>query len=149
MALGLMEDIGGLVTTRPSVRPDEYAATVNGVSVDRLGSSGKMLALSGVLVADAGDVEGAPTSFTVDVKLQDSADDSVFADIPASAGGPIAVVQITAANTHKVVKFSAKPLRRYLRAVATIAFVGGTTPNVALACPLVLGGFAEVPPVAP
>ena len=66
-------------------------------------------------------VSGAPTSWTV--KLQDSADNSVWADV---AGGAFAATNVPAAQ--RLVSTAGATLRQYIRYVATV--VGGTTPTI-------------------
>jgi len=66
-------------------------------------------------------VTGAPTSWTV--KLQDSADNSSWADV---AGAGFTATNVTAAQ--RLVSAAGATLRRYVRYVATV--VGGTAPTV-------------------
>ncbi len=131
-------DIGAFTKPADSVRPDEYTASVNGQPVDRSGY------LSAVVLAYVGDAEGTPTSFTVDVKLQDSdASGGTYADLTPAAD--YAVAQIAAANSLKWKKVDLSKAKQFIRAVATIAFVGGTSPNIAVACPIILGGADVLP----
>ena len=117
------------VRLQPAIRPQAATAgVVNGLSVDRLGFE------DAVLMVSVGAVAGAPTAQTVDVKIQDSADGTTWADV---AG--LTVEQITAADTSKELGINLSPLRRYIRAVVTVAFTGGTTPNIQLAVDIALG----------
>ena len=68
-------------------------------------------------------VTGAPTSWTV--KLQDSADNSAWADV---AGGAFTATNVPAAQ--RLVSASGATLRRYVRYVSTV--VGGTAPTITL-----------------
>lgn len=62
------------------------------------------------------------TTPTLDVKIQDSADNSSFADVTG-----LTFSQVTAALTNpSSLKIPANTCRQYIRAVATI---GGTTPS--------------------
>jgi hypothetical protein len=62
------------------------------------------------------------TTPTLDVKIQDSADNSTYADVTG-----LTFTQVTAALTDPVgLKIPANTCRQYIRAVATI---GGTTPS--------------------
>ncbi|GMV19018.1 MAG: hypothetical protein AMXMBFR56_72420 [Polyangiaceae bacterium] len=111
------------------------AGTINGTGVDRLGFS------SCVLDAGSGASTGTPTSFTLDVKLQHSdASGSGYTDLTGAA-----VAQITAINTRKRKTIDLKGAKRYIRAVAVTAFVGGTTPTLAQKSDIVLGGADSVP----
>lgn len=90
-------------------------ATANGTGVDLQQYSGDVA----VLLDSAA---GTGTSPTLDVKLQDSADNSTFADI---SGATFTQVTSAAAAQEKIV-INKDAARRYVRAVATI---GGTSPS--------------------
>ena len=75
---------------------------------------------------------GAPTSQSVIWKLQDSADGTTFADVVAPLGAVPFTVTQTAANSSISFDFRPVELRNFIRAVATVAFVGGTTPSVTI-----------------
>lgn len=89
-------------------------ATANGTGVDLQQYSGDV-----AVVLDS--AAGTGTSPTLDVKLQDSADNSTFADITGATFTQV----INAASQQKIV-VNKDAARRYVRAVATI---GGTTPS--------------------
>ena len=114
---------------QPAIRPQTAAAgTINGLAIDRLGFE------DAALIVSVGAVTGAPTAQTVDVKVQDSADGTTWADVEG-----LAVEQITAGDTYKELDINLSPLRRYIRAVATVAFTGGTAPTIQLATDIALG----------
>tara|TARA_R110002020_G_scaffold55122_1_gene153210 strand:+ start:585 stop:962 length:378 start_codon:yes stop_codon:yes gene_type:complete len=91
---------------------DVSTTTANSTGVDLLPYEGKMLCTL--------DAEAGGSGITYAVKLQDSADDSTFADLSGVA------FSTTAANTASVQKLSVNidDARRYVRAVITVA--GGT-----------------------
>ena len=93
-------------------------------------------------------VTGSPTSFTVDGKLQDSADGSTWADVAAdlSINTKVAFTQRTAINTQDWFNTDLSRLRRYVRLVFTVTFVGGTTPTVLLDAKAMLSGGVRQPP---
>ncbi len=68
------------------------------------------------------------TTPTLDVKLQESDDNSTFTDIPGAA-----FTQLTAAGSEEI---GVQTNKRYLRAVATI---GGSTPSFTFAVLLIAG----------
>lgn len=106
-----LSQVGYLVTFTPAAR----TATANGTGVDLTGyinSGGR--ALKAIL--DNGTTSG--TTPTLDVKIQDSDDNSVFADITGAT-----FTQLTAAGNQEI---HFRTNKRYVRAVATIA---GTTPS--------------------
>ena len=131
-------NIGAYIKPADSVRPQPAAASVNGQAVDRSGY------LSAQLLAYVGATTGTPTSFTVDVKLQDSATSGgTYADLTPAAD--YAVAQIVAVNLLKWKNVDLSKARPFIRAVATIAFVGGTSPTIQVACPIILGGADTLP----
>jgi hypothetical protein len=89
-------------------------STVTGTGVDVAGYTGAML-----FVQDVGTVSG--TTPTLDGKLQDSADDSSYADV---AG--LTFTQVTTSNNTQMLQVNVDSVRRYVRWVGTI---GGTTPS--------------------
>lgn len=117
------------IKLQPAIRPQAAAAgTINGLTIDRLGFE------DAALIVSVGAVTGTPTGQTIDVKVQDSTDGTTWADV---AG--LTVEQITTGDTYKELGINLSPLRRYIRAVATVAFTGGTTPTVQLAVDMALG----------
>lgn len=97
----------------------------NGTGVDLLAYSGEMCA-----ILDSAEGTGNADN-TLDVKLQDSADNSSFADV---SGLAFSQVDDTAGGSIQKLSFNKDELRRYVRAVAD---VGGTTPSFVASCSLV------------
>jgi len=89
-------------------------STVTGTGVDVSAYTGPML-----FVQDVGTVSG--TTPTLDGKLQDSADDSSYADVTGAT-----FTQVTASNSVQTLQLGADSVRKYVRWVGTI---GGTTPS--------------------
>jgi hypothetical protein len=89
-------------------------STTNGSGVDVRDYHGR-----GKVTLSTGTVTG--TTPTQDVKIQDSADNSAFADLSPN----LAFVQQTVAGKQEI-QVDLDTVRRYIRAVATIA---GTTPS--------------------
>lgn len=85
----------------------------NGASLDLQGYNGNILA---ILTSEA----GGGTSPTLDVKIQDSADNSSFADVSGSV-----FAQIVGTESHQEISVDPRAVRRYVRMVATIT---GTSP---------------------
>lgn len=100
-------------TSALSIAPVAATATTNGSSVDLKDAVGtvKVTAMHGVI-----------TTGTFAWKLQDSADDSTFADV---SGGPTTAALGTDGAVVFEGKIDARKLRRYVRVVAT----GASTPN--------------------
>ncbi|WP_158810225.1 hypothetical protein [Beijerinckia sp. L45] len=111
-------------------------AAQNGAGIDRTGYSS--------LIADhAVSVSGAPTGGTVTLQLQDSADDTTFANF----GSPVATA-ITSSNAGGLVASLAADVsgaRQYVRIVSTGAPTGGTSPAVTQAGTVRLYGPDRLP----
>lgn len=105
-----------VTTVKSSFAPAARTSTANGTGVDLQGAADVLVVLNN------GTTSG--TSPTLDVKIQDSADNSTFADVTG-----LTFTQVTAALTNPVtLQVDPRAVRRYIRAVATI---GGTTPSFA------------------
>lgn len=112
------------------------AGAANGVVIDRLNF------LSGVIGLAVGAATGTPTSYTVNVKLQtgDQANGSDMADfIPCQQATVIQSADLTANNTFNWTDADIIGAKRYIRAVVTVAFVGGTTPTIPVNTFIALG----------
>lgn len=106
------------------IAPARKTATANGTGVDLRDYEGKVTA---ILTSSA----GGGTSPTLAVKIQDSADNSSFADVSG-----LTFTGLTgAADATEAIGFEADSVRRYVRAVITI---GGTSPTFDMAV-LLLG----------
>ena len=108
-----------------SFRPSAQTSTANGTGVDTKGYDNAMVTL------EVGAVSG--TSPTLDVKIQESDDNSTFSDVSGAT-----FTQVTAANSSQKIRVAELnvPRKRYLRAVATI---GGTSPSFTMAVNILLG----------
>ena len=113
---------------------DSGAQTITGTGFDRQGY------LSALLVAKNGAASGAPTSYTIDAKIQDSADNTTFADLTGAS-----ITQITADNTDQTKAIDLSGAKRYIRVVVTVTFVGGTSPKVEVDADVILGGADTLP----
>jgi len=115
---------------------DSAAATINGTSIERNPSSGRAGAASAVLHVACGAATGGPSSFTVNGKLQDSADGSTgWADIGD------AITALTSDDTDGESPGSnMSNFKAHIRAVIVVAFVGGSTPTIPVAATVCFGG---------
>jgi len=108
-------DIQASSTPITLVAPAAKTATANGTGVDMTGYQG----LAAVYLNN-GTTTG--TTPTLDVKIQDSADNSTYADVTGYT-----FTQVTAALSNPVgLTIDTRKVRQYIRAVLTI---GGTTPS--------------------
>lgn len=106
-----MKSLKDNIDVARSVRPDQHTASVNGTGVDLLGYEGAMAL---VLV-------GTVTDGTHTPKLQDSDDNSTFADVAAGFLHGSFAAAVT--NTQQRVSYIGS--KRYIRGVMTVA--GATT----------------------
>lgn len=102
----------------------DVTATGNGTGLDVSGYVG-----SPAIVFDS--ALGTGTTPTLDVKLQDSADNSTFADV---SGKTFTQVTGAAGNGQQIMTFDTRSVRRYVRLVKTVT---GTTPSFACAAALI------------
>lgn len=92
-------------------------SSANGTGVDLQGYQGKLKVILDTAQASAG------TTPTLDVKIQDSADNSDFTDVSG-----LTFTQVTdSADLLEAIAVDTRAVRRYIRAVATIA--GTDTPT--------------------
>jgi len=100
-----------------------YTADANGAGADLQGYQGVLK-----IVLDSG--AGGGTTPTLDVKIQDSADNSTFADVLGKV-----FTQVTGASASiQSLAIDTRAVRRYIRAVIAIA---GTSPTFGLAVAVV------------
>lgn len=116
-------DIAGSSTSKTLLAPAARTSTTNGTGLD-------ISTYEGLALVQLANGTTSGTSPTLDVKIQDSADNSTFADVSGYSFS-----QVTAALTDpSTLKIDLRNVRQYIRAVATI---GGTTPSFACAVTLV------------
>ena len=100
-----------------------YTADANGAGADLQGYQGVLK-----IVLDSG--AGGGTTPTLDVKIQDSADNSTFADVLGKV-----FTQVTGASVSiQSLAIDTRAVRRYIRAVIAIT---GTSPTFGLAVAVV------------
>jgi len=100
-----------------------YTADANGAGADLQGYQGVLK-----IVLDSG--AGGGTTPTLDVKIQDSADNSTFADVLGKV-----FTQVTGASASiQSLAIDTRAVRRYIRAVLAIT---GTSPTFGLAVAVV------------
>ena len=131
-------DIWRLCTSAGGINPaDSVAATINGAAVDVTFSGGG--GASVFIAVQCGAASGSPSSFTVDAKIQDSADGSTgWADLGT---GSVATT-LTADDTFsQSAGINLTPGNKgFIRSVVTVAFVAGTTPKIEVGATLIIGG---------
>lgn len=114
--MGFIKDLKQHLTASELFGPAARTANANSSSIDLEGYEGDVL----IVLHSAA---GQGTNPTLDVKIQDSADNTTFADV---AGYTFAQVDNAAGGSLQTLKVDTRAVRRYIRAVATI---GGTSPS--------------------
>lgn len=134
-------NIGSLVVPVTGVFPQNAAAgTINGSSIDRTLHN---LAGSCVLHQVTGAETGAPTTASVQTKLQHSPDNSTWSDYQISTTVQETAV-LTAANSENTAAIDLTGAYRFIRPVTIVAFTGGTSPAIEVAAGVILGGEREL-----
>lgn len=121
MTASLMALMRALVS--PLFSPAARTASANGTGVDRQAAN---TGTDGMAVVYLDSAAGTGTSPTLDFKLQESDDNSSWADVPTGeiVGG--AFTQVTTAASQQTRYVDLGPRKRYLRGVFTVT---GTTPS--------------------
>lgn len=121
-----MQKVFDNVAIKQSLLPAVITSSTNGTGVDTLGFN------DGMVQVLAGAIDLTTTDETYAFKVQDSDDNSTFADVSGLT------TTVTAANQVKEIRLAELNLvlKRYVRVVATLA---GTTPSFAGAACIVLG----------
>jgi len=124
-----LQQLGNEIKVVRAIAPQvSSGGNITGATIDRSDF------YSATLFVDVGTASGSPTSLTVDCKLQESDDGTTFADIQGAT-----ISQITAANKQAELDINLNGRKKYIRAVATVAFSGGTSPTVPVSAVVVQG----------
>jgi len=121
----MLHNLGTKSYVQSLLAPAARTSSANGTGFDLQGSNDA----EGEAIIILDSAAGTGTSPTLNVKLQDSADNSTFADVTDATFAQVT----TTASTTKI-SVNTNDLRRYVRAVATIA---GTTPSFTCAVSMV------------
>lgn len=108
---------------------DSRTASANGTGFDLEGSNG---AEGEAIIILSSDAASAGTDPTLDVKLQESSDNSTFTDISGAT-----FTQVTDAASSQKISINTNDVKRYLRAVGTIG--GTSSPAFTYAVELIYG----------
>ncbi len=102
-----------------------------------------------VIRGETGALVGAPTTTSVTLQLQDSADNATFANyVPPLFGGvatTAAIAPLTAANSQAAQAVDLSGARQYVRIQSVSSFTGGASPQANLCGQIIFGG-ADVKP---
>jgi hypothetical protein len=142
MSTDTISGVSALLKTVVGTEPAASAAgTVTGAAIDRTGFT--RMALYG----RAGAVTGAPTSFTVDAKVQhcDTVGGTYVDWKPAGTAASGAITTLVAASTDSKKSISLVGAKQFLKVVTVTAFVGGTSPTMGNSVTAILGGSDTLP----
>jgi len=136
MNVAQQKDIGSFINAVVGTVPTTASAgAINGSSIDRQGYQSCALHVSG------GAATGTPTSLTIASKIQESSTGSSgWTDVSGAA-----ITTSAAASTDAEADVDLSGVKRYVRVVTTVAFVGGTSPAIPVAASVVLGGAVTLP----
>ena len=116
-----MIDLKAFLTVSTSLTSQAVTSNTNGTGVDIRSAIGEAVAILSCGAATAG------TNPTMDVKIQDSADNTTFADVTGYT-----FTQVTTVASNATLRIDPRLARRYVRAVATIG--GTSSPSFPLSC---------------
>lgn len=133
---------GEKIKVMPTISPKGITngLTITGIAVDRLGFR------YAALVIQHGAATGTPLNYSVPIKLEESSDNSVWADVTS----PIATYNADS-NTYDcdVLNIDLIGRKRYIRASATATINGGSSPAMPLSATFILSGPYREPTVQP
>ena len=133
-----VNDIGSMLDPKPSISPQALSAGVaNGAAVDRLGAK------SAQAIFATGADSGSPTSLSVACKIQHSSTSDFSSDVEDYEQAE--PTTLTSEDTLAKINFNLERAKRYVRAVATVSFDGGSTPTVLVSSAITLGGLDNYP----
>lgn len=136
---GRKTDIGAMLQVEQGTPPlADTGSTVNGTGIDRSQFQSCVLGLS------SGAATGTPCTQLGDARLQDSADNSTFADFTDDQGNG-AVAQISGDDEDAYTAINLRTAEKFIRVVRVIAFTGGSSPDWPVATPVILGGALNTP----
>jgi hypothetical protein len=117
------------------------AGAVLGTGVDHLGANFV------VLEAETGAVTGAPTTQTLDAKVQHSdTQGGTYTDFQPGGGAAAgAISQITTVSTRKRKTIDLRGAKRWVRVSTTTGFTGGTSPTLLNSVKIVFASFDTLP----
>jgi len=114
----------------------QVAGSANGVIIDRFGF------LDAIVHLGLGAATGTPTAQGVSLKIQTGAvaDGSDMVDVTSTT-----IAALTANNLQAELDIDLSGYKRYIRAVITTTFTGGTTPAIPVAVTIALGNATNIP----
>jgi hypothetical protein len=121
----MIHNLGSKTYIQSLLAPAARTSSANGTGFDLQGSNDA----EGEAIIILDTAAGTGTSPTLNVKLQDSADNSAWADVTGATFS-----EVTGTASCAKITVNTNDVRRYVRAVATIA---GTTPSFTCAVSMI------------
>jgi hypothetical protein len=139
MNIAVQRNIGALIAVVTSVPPQSgVGGAINGASIDRMQHN---MAESCVVHQAAGAISGAPTAAGVVTKLQHSPDNVNWSDYILPGSSTVAVTPaLGTQNTENSLAVQLTSANRYIRAVSTATFTGGSAPAAIVCADVILAG---------
>ena len=136
MSIANVHNMGAYIKAVKGHSPKNASSeTINGAAIERTDFK------SCKLHAACGAASGSPTAQAVDSKLQQSVTGSgAWTDITGAA-----VTQMIADDGEEFVDVDLGGVENYIRVVTVILLTAGTTPAIAVAAEVTLGGAMELP----
>lgn len=146
MSVQVLNGLGPEIAATSAIAPSAASAgTQTSAAIDRLANGVKLD--SCVLLAESGAIAGAPSTQTVDTKLQhcDTSGGSYADYTPDGTAASGATGQITAANKRARKSIDLRGAKQYLKVVQVVAFSGGTSPTIGTAAQVIFGAADTLP----
>jgi hypothetical protein len=131
-----MHSVYDNILSKIGIRPQSITVAVNGMGIDTMGFDSAMVTL------EVGAVSGAPTSFTVDLKLQESDNNTTWNDV---IGTVIPTITVPNVSAQMRIDGLSTTRKRYLRVVATPVFNAGMSPSIQISAHVMLGQAYNAP----
>jgi len=138
----MLRDLGNMIASQVTLAPQTIGTTgnssVDGVGVDRKGYESAVFVFSN---SEALAITTIPTGLTITYTVQDSSDDSTFADTAYSDTCVITnTYTVTEVDVHDM-----KPLSRYVRGKVEYSATGGSGDFIVVSGTIVLGAPTVYP----
>lgn len=138
----MLRDLGNMIASQVTLAPQTIGTTgnasVDGVGVDRKGYESAVFVFSN---SEALAITTIPTGLTITYTVQDSSDDSTFADTAYSDTCVITnTYTVTEVDVHDM-----KPLDRYVRGKVEYSATGGSGDFIVVSGTIVLGAPTNYP----
>jgi len=138
----MLRDLGNMIASQVTLAPQTIGTTgnssVDGVGVDRKGYESAVFVFSN---SEALAITTIPTGLTITYTVQDSSDDSTFADTAYSDTCVITnTYTVTEVDVHDM-----KPLSRYVRGKVEYSATGGSGDFIVVSGTIVLGAPTNYP----